>query len=531
MSKKHYKLYKSGKQWLTIGITIASLAFGITMATDAQADVVAQDNATSTTQVAQSQQTVESATVAASYASTNSSTASASNNVVSAQPATINNFSTNVASQASQTTSVAQNGLVKENGNTYYYNNNAKVTNEWEQVNNNWYYFGNEGNAQTGWYQSQAGFWYYFNNETAQAETGWQKINNNWYHFDETNANASTGWYQSNAGFWYYFDQSNAWAEKGWQKINNNWYYFDDTNANALTGWQKINNVWYHFDESNAWANTGWYKSNAGFWYYFDNNNANALTGWQKLNNAWYYFDNVNAFAWTNWHLINGSWYFFDLANAWADTGYHIINGIEYYFDPVNANLYQNRWVNVNGWTYHADNSGRLWFPQWYSQFRPYGVAEGCSIFSLAMLLSPKEYINFPYACQLLQARQSGNIYTGVGFSLIIQPDSLVELAHHFDSSVRNISGSSVQDIINIINSGHPVEYYGFSAYERTYWHRNHAKVIVGYQNGWFRVFDPCYSYTNEGSAGMNAFDYGAKSWITTAQFAREYAGQAITVD
>ena len=467
MSKKHYKLYKSGKQWLTIGITIASLAFGITMATDAQADVVAQDNATSTTQVAQSQQTVESATVAASYASTNSSTASASNNVVSAQPATINNFSTNVASQASQTTSVAQNGLVKENGNTYYYNNNAKVTNEWEQVNNNWYYFGNEGNAQTGWYQSQAGFWYYFNNETAQAETGWQKINNNWYHFDE----------------------------------------------------------------SNAWATTGWYKSNAGFWYYFDNNNANALTGWQKLNNAWYYFDNVNAFAWTNWHLINGSWYFFDLANAWADTGYHIINGIEYYFDPVNANLYQNRWVNVNGWTYHADNSGRLWFPQWYSQFRPYGVAEGCSIFSLAMLLSPKEYINFPYACQLLQARQSGNIYTGVGFSLIIQPDSLVELAHHFDSSVRNISGSSVQDIINIINSGHPVEYYGFSAYERTYWHRNHAKVIVGYQNGWFRVFDPCYSYTNEGSAGMNAFDYGAKSWITTAQFAREYAGQAITVD
>ena len=253
MSKKHYKLYKSGKQWLTMGITIASLAFGITMATDAQADVVAQDNATSTTQVAQSQQTVESATVAASYASTNSSTASASNNVVSAQPATTNNFSTNVASQASQTTSVAQNGLVKENGNTYYYNNNAKVTNEWEQVNNSWYYFGNEGNAQTGWYQSQAGFWYYFNNETAQAETGWQKINNNWYHFDETNANASTGWYQSNAGFWYYFDQSNAWAEKGWQKINNVWYYFDTNNANMLTGTQTIDGKTYNFGSNGAW--------------------------------------------------------------------------------------------------------------------------------------------------------------------------------------------------------------------------------------------------------------------------------------
>lgn len=252
------------------------------------------------------------------------------------------------------------------------------------------------------------------------------------------------------------------------------------------------------------------------------------MTGWQKINNAWYYFDNVNASAWTNWHLINGNWYYFDPANAWADTGYHIINGIEYYFDPVNANMYQNRWVNVNGWTYHADNSGHLWFPQWYSQ-NP--VAEGCSVASLAMLLSPKEYINLLYAYSLLQPRQSGNIYTGAGFSLVIQPASLVELAHHFDSSVRNISGSSVQDIINTINSGHPVEYYGYSRYESRYWARNHCKVIVGYYNGRFRVYDPCYGYANQGSFGWNAYDYGAKGWITVDQFAREYAGQAITVD
>lgn len=326
MSKKHYKLYKSGKQWLTMGITIASLAFGITMATDAQADVVTQNNAASTTQVAQSQQVVGSATVAASYASTNSNATSASANIPSAQPASTSSSATNIAGQTSSSTSVAQNGLVKENGNTYYYNNNAKVTNEWEQVNNNWYYFGNEGNAQIGWYQSQAGFWYYFNDETAQAETGWQKINNNWYHFDETNANASTGWYQSNAGFWYYFDQSNAWAEKGWQKINNNWYYFDDTNANALTGWQKINNNWYHFDESNAMANTGWYKSNAGFWYYFDNTNAWALTGWQKINNVWYYFDTTNANMLTGTQTVDGKTYNFGSNGAWLDDHSEAVN-------------------------------------------------------------------------------------------------------------------------------------------------------------------------------------------------------------
>ena len=172
-------------------------------------------------------------------------------------------------------------------------------------------------------------------------------------------------------------------------------------------------------------------------------------------------------------------------------------------------------------------HNGRLWFPEWYTQFP---VAEGCSVASLAMMLSPKRYINWSYALSLLQARQAGDIYSGVGFSRVIQPGALVDLAHHFDASVRDISGSSVQTIIDTVLAGHPVEYYGYSHYENRYWSHNHCKVIVGYQNGWFRVYDPCYNYASQGSSGWNAFDYGAKGWITTAQFAREYAGQAITV-
>ena len=147
------------------------------------------------------------------------------------------------------------------------------------------------------------------------------------------------------------------------------------------------------------------------------------------------------------------------------------------------------------------------------------------------MLLSAKEYINTSYAVQLLQSRQGGNVYTGAGFTKIIQPDSLVELAHHFDNSVKNISGSSVQDIINQVNSGHPVQYWGYSAYEMWYIFHNHCKVIVGYQNGWFRVYDPGYFHVYEGSHHKNSFDYGPISWITVSQFEREYGGQAITVD
>lgn len=366
------------------------------------------------------------------------------------------------------------------------------VSNVWKQINNKWYHFGNDGAASTGWFESTpAANWYFFN----------------------TDGTAKTGWFKSDAGNWYYFDTQNAWALKDWQKINGNWYHFDSTNAWADTGWYKsAAGNWYYFDPVNAWAKTGWFQSAAGNWYYFDSQNAWAKTGWQK---------------------INGCWYYFDPTNAWADRGYQRINGVDYYFDPTNANMYQNRWVNVYGWTYHADNNGHLWFPRWYSQFTPAFYGEGCSVFSLAMLLSPKEYINTNYALQLLAQRQAGNLVTGAGFSVIIQPNSLVELAHHFDPTVRNISGSSVSDIISWINAGHPVQYYGYSSYERSYAHRNHNKVIVGYRNGYFRIYDPCYWSTADGwySRGGNAYDYGAMAWVSVSQFSREYAGQAITVD
>ncbi|WP_267202223.1 KxYKxGKxW signal peptide domain-containing protein [Limosilactobacillus kribbianus] len=376
----------------------------------------------------------------------------------------------------------------------YYFNKAAQrfLANAWKQINNKWYHFGNNGAASIGWFESTpAANWYFFNND----------------------GSAKTGWYKSANGFWYYFDNQNAWALKNWQNLNGHWY---------------------HFDSTNAWANTGWYKSAAGNWYYFDPVNAWAKTGWFKSAvGNWYYFDAQNAWAITGWHKINGSWYYFDPTNAWADRGYQRINGVDYYFDPTNANMYQNRWVNVYGWTYHADNSGHLWFPRWYSQFTPAFYGEGCSVFSLAMLLSPKEYINTNYALQLLSRRQSGNLVNGAGFSIIIQPNSLVELAHHFDPTVRNISGSSVSDIINWVNAGHPVQYYGYSSYERSYAHRNHNKVIVGYRNGYFRIYDPCYWSTADGwySRGGNAYDYGAMAWVPVSQFSREYAGQAITVD
>lgn len=458
----------------------------------------------------------------------------------------------------------ANSSFTTVDGHEYYFDpSNAWMLYGWNCLNGSWYYMnpshdGTFGAIKTGWNAINGQRYYLDPNQHGKMLTGSQEINGNRYYFNNSGAqlkgaiivnnghnlryyDANTGilqmsvnlnGHQVNAdpttgdlpldgltngllhlGNDYFYYTNGHFVTSNWAKLNNRWYFFG-SNGKALKGWLQRNNHWYYFDNAGA-AHIGWFKSpSSGSWYYFDQTNAWALTGWQ---------------------YINGNWYFFDTTNTNALTGDHWIYGVEYYFDPINANMYRNRWVNINGYTGHADNSGHVWYPEYRSQFSPTFVAEGCSVYSLAMLLSAKQYINIPYALSLLQQRQSGNIYSGAGFSLIIQPNSLVDLAHHFDSSVRNITGSSVQDIINLVNAGHPVQYYGYSSYERSYANKNHNKVIVGYRNGYFRVYDPCYWSAGSGAytEGRNSYDWGAEAWVSISRFESDYYPnrQAITVD
>lgn len=427
----------------------------------------------------------------------------------------------------------------------------------WQYVGGHWYHFQNSGQADRGWLTIN-GVTYYLDPANAQMVVGDQTINNNRYHFNNSGAQLKGAIIVNNGQNLRYYDVNSGALQMtvtlnghqvtadsttgnlpldsltaGLLNLGNDYFYYNNGHF-VIDNWAKVNNRWYFFGNDGK-AVKGWFQRN-NHWYYFNNDGA-AQTGWFKspASGSWYYFDPTNAWAWTGWHYINGNWYYFDQTNTNALVGDHWIGGVEYYFDPTNANMYKNRWVNINGYTGHADNSGRIWYPEYRSQFSPTFVAEGCSVYSLAMLLSAKQYINIPYALSLLQQRQGGNIYSGAGFSLIIQPNSLVDLAHHFDSSVRNISGSSVQDIINWVNAGHPVQYYGYSSYERSYWHKNHNKVIVGYRNGYFRVYDPCYWSAGSGAytEGLNSYDWGAMSWVSISQFERDYYPdrQAITVD
>ena len=245
-TKKRYKMYKSGKNWIVAPLVFLGLAVGVninnvnvsadttaqsqaTQATDSnqtntnqQEVVLNSDNnkveANSTTQVISenvandknsvsqnqvnnseqntekvsqaNQNTTQNITVQdQSNKATNESTALSnstnSQNVASQQVSDVNNSSTNemVVTNAKYSANVKSYAAVK-----------AKVTNQvkngWQQENGSWYYF-NNGQQQKGWLQGGED-WYYFNNDGVM-QTSWLQGGKDWYYFSPTSGHMQTG--------------------------------------------------------------------------------------------------------------------------------------------------------------------------------------------------------------------------------------------------------------------------------------------------------------------------------------------------
>ena len=217
-------------------------------------------------------------------------------------------------------------------------------------------------------------------------------------------------------------------------------------------------------------------------------------------------------------------------------SGYHNWQGTLYYFDPQTYLVVKNAFFNANGswgdWDVHyADNNGRIHSLTYFSQFTPIYAPEGCAATSLAMLLSIKN--NWPSLRYLYNTiPQYGGVYSTNNFRGIIPINSFANYAHQFDAGIRNVTGSSLAQLSNIVLSGHPVLYYGWSSYETVWTGRNHAKVIIGARNGLYHVIDPCYYSRGQGAytMGRNAYDWGADSWQPWGNIASEYSGSAIAL-
>ncbi|MBA2914640.1 peptidoglycan amidohydrolase family protein [Limosilactobacillus frumenti] len=378
--KQHYKIYKSGKLWITACIlTLGLLSFTGT------ANAQTENMETSTPQNEQRTQPVNKAQHVTSingYTEKNGQWQSSDGQLANGWQTDQNNWYYFQDGQNSSSwkwinnnwyymnpdSHIMETGLQNINNATYYLNEQHDGTygamkTGWQNVNNNWYYFANNGSARTGW-QWLDHNWYYFDPTTSIMQAGlkqinnkgyylndqhngafgammngWQNINGKWYGFGgPSDGSALTGWHYINKN-WYYFN-NNGEARTGFQTINGHQYYFDPTNAWALRGWQSLNNDWYYFDPSNVWALSGWQNLNG--WFYFSPESYKSLNGLQTINNHLYYLndqhDGTFGMMKTGWQNVNGNWYYFN-SNGDALSGWQTITGYHYYLNPANYQM------------------------------------------------------------------------------------------------------------------------------------------------------------------------------------------------
>lgn len=138
---------------------------------------------------------------------------------------------------------LVKNGMICEDGNTYYYENGEKQV-EWQQIEKKWYYFNTSGAMQAGW-KRIGRKWYYFDTSGVM-QTGWKKLGGKWYYFKTSGAMAANEYCR---GYWLNKDGANTYAPKAsWKKDKKGWYYIDTKGWYAKNTTLTIDGVKYSFD-------------------------------------------------------------------------------------------------------------------------------------------------------------------------------------------------------------------------------------------------------------------------------------------
>ena len=219
-------------------------------------------------------------------------------------------------------------------------------------------------------------------------------------------------------------------------------------------------------------------------------------------------------------------------------------NGETYYL--IRADNRQIGWVREEDLSY---GNRLLSHINYYPQLNPDSyVGWGCAGAASAMLLSGNGHtftadqlknimLNVPKKTDEQPGGQDGNLIDGRGFTQVVQPQALIPYLHQWDKGVVNISGVGTDLIIKEILNGNPVMYYGFT------WSdddtdlnekRNHMKVIRGYRDGKFDIYDPVYTKITDPAGFFNnqptttrKYDLGPVHTISLAHFENEVNNKA----
>ena len=262
-----------------------------------------------------------------------------------------------------------KNGLYKENGKVYFYENDVAITGI---VNDNgtFYYVNADGNVKTGWVNDQ-NHWYFVNND-ATCKQGWYKYYGKWYYLDANDetypSSAVTNQAKEINGIKYHFDENGA-IKTGWINDDDHWYFYDG-NASLVSGWYKYYGKWYYLDANNETypyaAITNQVREINGVKYTFDENGA-IKTGWMLDGNDWYYYDQ-NGNKCTGWVYVKNQWYLLNDAGV-MQTGWQRVSGKWYYLDESGQGYMYTGWLDLNGQWYYLNSSGAMLHDTYFEAF------------------------------------------------------------------------------------------------------------------------------------------------------------------
>ena len=332
--------------------------------------VVKNQPAESTKQVINSSKNV--GTTALNQADTDSHTVKTTENTTKAVTQTTNDKnvkpSDTSAPQKNNSQETYKNQWVKENGKSYFYNNDGNaVKNEWYTVpTKQTYYFDNNGQTVINkWFTFPGNQTYYFDNNGHTVKNRWYTMpTKQIYYFDNSGHTVRNKWFTFPSKQTYYFDNDGHTVKNQWYNFSNGTYYVGNDGHTVKNQWYKMpTGKTYYFTTTGHMVKNEWYTFSGNQTYYFDNDGHTVKNQWYKMPNGnTYYFTNDGHTVRNRWYSFSSGTYYYvgNDGHTVKNRAYTMPNGRSYYFNN-NGSTIKNKKIWINGSQYSADETGALY--------------------------------------------------------------------------------------------------------------------------------------------------------------------------
>ena len=271
-------------------------------------------------------------------------------------------------------------GLVTQNGKTYYYVDGIRQTGL-HYINGKAYIFDRNGVMQkSGWYEAE-GDSFYLNDYGAGVVKCWRLGTDGKYRYLKADGRMAVNEWIVDYGKTYYLG-SDGKKYTGTRVIDGKSYTFDsngvlitETTGSHKPGLQYIDGKAYIFDENGQMLRSGWYTAD-GSSFYLNDYGAGVVKCWRLGTDGKYRYLKANGRMATNeWVVDYGKTYYVG-ADGKKYTGTRVIDGKSYTFDsngvlitgPGSGSSSSDYAVKyVNGKAYIYDGDGQMLRSGWYT--------------------------------------------------------------------------------------------------------------------------------------------------------------------